>query len=264
MRNIFYVIFILYHIRIIIGLKIKVLNLSNERIPYQKAENWQKSLLNNQIDLQSDISNEIVGHVLLLQHNNVYTLGTAADKNSFLKSTIDTTSTTSSELDYEIFEIERGGQATYHGPGQLVMYPIIDLNNFQKDINIYLRGLEEITIQTLSDYNIQGKRKEGLTGVWVNNQKLCAIGIKIRRWVTMHGIALNVNPDMRYFNNIIPCGITDISLSVGAMATCRPDIYNKIEIHEVANKLRDNFAKYYQVQVDELMGGEALEYLNNI
>ena len=121
----------------------------------------------------------------MFYYYNIYTLGTAADKNSFLKSTIDTTSTTSSELDYEIFEIERGGQATYHGPGQLVMYPIIDLNNFQKDINIYLRGLEEITIQTLSDYNIQGKRKEGLTGVWVNNQQLCAIGIKIRRWVTI-------------------------------------------------------------------------------
>ena len=127
MRNIFYVIFILYHIRIIIGLKIKVLNLSNERIPYQKAENWQKSLLNNQIGLQSDITNDIVGHVILLQHDNVYTLGTATDENSFLKSSIDTTSTTASELDYEIFEIERGGQATYHGPGQIVMYPIIDM-----------------------------------------------------------------------------------------------------------------------------------------
>ncbi len=262
---IFLLIFILDYIDGVVGLKVKVLNLSDQRIPYQKAENWQKALLSNQIDLQAQISNEIVGHMLLLQHDNVYTLGTATDENSFLKSSsIETTSTTTSALDYDIFEIERGGQATYHGPGQIVMYPIIDLNKFQKDINIYLRGLEDITIQTLFDYNIPGKRRDGLTGVWVNNQKLCAIGIKLRRWVTMHGIALNVNPDMRYFDNIIPCGITDPTLSVGCMTTCRPDLHNKIEVHEVADKLRDNFAKHYNLQVEELKGSDALEYLHNV
>jgi len=253
----------------IVCLKVRVINLSGRQIPYKRAELWQKCLLQWQIDRQDPVGsyvntdeNKIIGHVILLQHDSVYTLGTASDKN-FMKTS---TSSTNLDLKYELFEIERGGQATYHGPGQIVMYPIIDLNCFEKDINVYLRGLEEITIQTLASYNIHGTRREGLTGVWVNDEKLCAIGIKLRRWVTMHGIALNVNPDMRFFDKIVPCGIVDQSLSVGSIAGCRPDLVeqNQISIEKVADKLRDKFTEHYQVQIEEVKGDEALKYLDNM
>ena len=243
-----------------IALLVKVLNLSNELIPYKTAWEWQKQLLDWQINAQdhdNTNNNTPVGHLVLLQHSPVYTLGTASEEGSgpFSKITAD-----GSVLEYELFEIERAGQATYHGPGQIVMYPILDLNYFEKDINTYLRGLEEVTVQTLNKYDIKGSRKEGLTGVWVDESKLCAIGIKLRRWVTMHGIALNVNPDMRYFNNIVPCGISDEALSVGMIAQWQPSI----TVPQVAEKLRDCFQDHYKVEIDEISGQKAIAYLNTV
>jgi len=125
---------------------------------------------------------------------------------------------------FETFKVDRAGQATYHGPGQLVLYPILDLHYFNRDINWFLRELEGVVIDTLDYFDIKGTRmkEDGLTGVWVEGEKISALGIKLRRWVTMHGISLNVCPDMRYFDNIIPCGISD--RGVASMNTWAKDI----------------------------------------
>jgi lipoyl(octanoyl) transferase len=176
--------------------KVRVFDLTDRLVPYKDAWEWQTALMNHQIELQSQNSAQTpVGHVIMLQHRSVYTLGTASEKGS---GPFSTTTKDGRLLEYDLFETERAGQATYHGPGQVVLYPILDLTQFERDINTYLRGLEEVTIDTLNAYGVEGTRKDGLTGVWVGPSKVAAIGIKLRRWVTMHGIALNVAPDMRY------------------------------------------------------------------
>ena len=152
--------------------------------------------MNHHIELQSLNEPVHCGTLLLLQHPSVYTFGTATEGNS---GPFDITTKEGDKLTYEVAYIERAGQATYHGPGQLVLYPIFDLNFFEKDINRYLRSLEQVVIDVCGDYNIPASRVDGLTGVWVKNDslKVAAIGIKLRRWVTMHGLSLNVDPDMR-------------------------------------------------------------------
>jgi lipoyl(octanoyl) transferase len=140
--------------------------------------------------------------LLLTEHENVYTLGKSTDDNHLLAS--------EEELKISgtnVFHIDRGGDITYHGPGQIVGYPILDLNNYFLDIHRYLRALEEVIIRALSTFGIIGERENHLTGVWVNGEKIAAIGVKVSRWVTMHGFALNVNTDLSKFDRIIPCGI---------------------------------------------------------
>ncbi len=145
----------------------------------------------------------LIGDVLLLtEHHHVYTLGKGGDENHLLASDDEL-----SREGIEVFRIDRGGDITYHGPGQVVGYPIIDLNSYSPDIHKYLRSLEEVLIQTLAGYGIDGVREEGMTGVWVKGEKVAAIGVKVSKWVTMHGFALNVNTDLQKFNRIIPCGI---------------------------------------------------------
>lgn len=141
--------------------------------------------------------------LLFVEHPHVYTLGKSGDSAHLLKGLAEL-----SEIDAEYIEIDRGGDITYHGPGQIVGYPILDLDRYFTDIHKYLRYLEEVIIRTLADYEIEAGRIEGLTGVWVGNQKICAMGIKCSRWITMHGFALNVNTDLSYFDHIVPCGIT--------------------------------------------------------
>ena len=143
---------------------------------------------------QADFSNEI----WLLEHPPIFTLGTAADKNHILEA-----------KDIPVVQSDRGGEVTYHGPGQLVVYPIIDLSNYKKSISWYMRAIEQVSIDTLSEYDIQAVRNLDLTGVWVEDEKIAAQGVKISRWVTMHGFSINVNTNLDHYNSIIPCGIFD-------------------------------------------------------
>ena len=140
--------------------------------------------------------------ILSTQHYPVYTLGKTGERDHLL---IDEKGLIKNKIDYH--EIDRGGDITYHGPGQLVVYPIFNLVNYYKDTHRFLRDLEESVILTLAYYNIEGFKDEEFTGVWVGEEKICAMGIKVSRWITMHGLALNVNNDLAYFNSIIPCGI---------------------------------------------------------
>ena len=154
-------------------------------------------------DFQKDFHKKVILGVqpdtlFFVEHEPVYTFGKNADKNHLLQS---------ADKDIKIFNVERGGDVTFHGPGQIVGYPIIDLNRYVKSVSWYMRTLEEVLIETLATYSIEAKTKEGLTGVWVGDEKIGAQGVRISRWVTMHGFALNVNTDLTYFDGIIPCGI---------------------------------------------------------
>jgi len=140
--------------------------------------------------------------LLFTEHEHVYTIGKGGDSNHLLTSEKDLI-----REDTDLFRIDRGGDITYHGPGQIVGYPIIDLNHYFLDIHRYLRSLEQAIILTLAEFEIEAGREEGMTGVWVAGEKIAAIGVRVRRWVTMHGFALNVNTDLTKFEKIIPCGI---------------------------------------------------------
>jgi len=142
--------------------------------------------------------------VLLLEHEPVYTIGRTPDKSSLLGA---------AHLPHPVFAINRGGQATYHGPGQLMGYPIVDLRRCGQDLHRYLRWLEQTLIEFLAGYEIEAKRREGLTGVWVGNRKIASIGVGVRYWITMHGFALNVCGDLAPFANIVPCGISDVTMT---------------------------------------------------
>lgn len=178
---------------------IRLIDLANHQIPYRIALNFQQKLQLHHIAQQTvddDTKDHCVGTVIILQHPSVYTLGSTTQPDS---GPFDLHNTGPDKLDYELIEVERAGMATYHGPGQLVIYPIIDLNYFGCDIHLYLRKLEEVVIVTCKEYGITTGRIPGLTGVWVgDNFKIAALGIKLRRWVTMHGLSVNVNPDLRY------------------------------------------------------------------
>lgn len=145
----------------------------------------------------------LLGDVLLLnEHEHVYTIGKGGNDDHLLASDEELTRT-----GVDVFHIDRGGDITYHGPGQLVGYPILDLNTYGTDIHRYLRNLEELLIRALKDFGIEGQREQGMTGVWVKGEKIAALGVKVSRWITMHGFALNVNVDLSKFDRIIPCGI---------------------------------------------------------
>lgn len=174
---------------------------------------------------------------LINEHDHVYTLGKGGDANHLL--------THDDELKNagaEFFKIDRGGDITYHGPGQIVGYPILNLERFKKDIHWYLRQLEEVIIRTLRRFDIKGSRSEGETGVWIGNEKIAAIGIKVSRWVTLHGFAFNVNPDLSYFGKIIPCGI--FHKGVTSMAEILKD---DITILQVVPVLIEEFESVFNV-----------------
>ncbi|MBO9998021.1 MAG: lipoyl(octanoyl) transferase LipB [Cyanobacteria bacterium SID2] len=178
-------------------------------IPYGAAWSWQQFLVE-----QRRHDPQLDDVLLLLEHPPVYTLGRGANP-EFLKFTPQTTG-------WEVHRIDRGGEVTYHCPGQLVGYPILNLNRHRPDLHWYLRQLEEVIIRVLAKYGVCGARIPGLTGVWVEGRKLAAIGIGVKRWITMHGFALNVCPDLTGFQYIVPCGISD--KSVGSLAPLRPDL----------------------------------------
>lgn len=176
----------------------QLLTINLGRTRYADAWELQKKIFSARLE------KKIPDVLLLTEHEPVFTLGKGADVNHLLASNEEL-----HEKKIDMFHIDRGGDVTFHGPGQIVGYPILDLNNYYCDIHRYLRDLEEVLIQTLSEYEVQATRSEGLTGVWVKNEKIAAIGVKVSRWVTMHGFALNVNTDLQYFERMIPCGIFD-------------------------------------------------------
>lgn len=168
-------------------------------MPYNLAWDYQKKLFTAKLE-----NPQLPDILLLVEHPAVYTLGRGATLNN-LKFNPDNSP-------YQLYRLERGGEVTYHCQGQIVGYPILNLHNYQTDLHWYLRQLEEVIIKLLAQYNLQGERIEGLTGVWVNDCKIAAIGIKVKRWITMHGFSLNVCCDLTGFENIIPCGIADKSV----------------------------------------------------
>lgn len=186
-------------------------------IDYQKAWDYQTELFNKILAVKSENRNlpdnqqlPTSNYLLFCEHPHVYTLGKSGDEKNLMTPLSDL-----SAIGASFFQINRGGDITYHGPGQLVVYPVIDLENFFTDIHQYMRLLEESVIATLKNLGIEAGRIKGLTGVWLDfmderkARKICALGVKTSRWVTMHGLALNVNTDLNYFNHIVPCGIAD-------------------------------------------------------
>ena len=176
--------------------RIKIIDLGF--LDYKNSWNYQKELQKKV--LIGDCSDSII----FVEHDSVYTFGKNSDKSNLL---------VSKDSKIKIYETERGGEITYHGPGQIVCYPILNLKNFKQSVAWYMRALEEVIIETLKLFNIKATRKDGLTGVWVKDEKIGAQGVRMTKWVTMHGFALNVNTDLRFFNDIIPCGIKDFGVT---------------------------------------------------
>jgi lipoyl(octanoyl) transferase len=199
-------------------------------VPYAVAWEWQKQWVRDAI-AQPDLPDRL----LLLEHPSVYTLGQGA--------TLDYLKFESDSPDYELHRTERGGEVTYHTPGQLVGYPILNLNFYQRDLHWYLRQLEAVLIQTLQVYGLVGERIPGLTGVWVEGYKVAAIGIKVSRWITMHGFALNICPDLSGFSHIVPCGIRD--RPVGCLAQFMPDL----QVATVQTTLEQCFAEVFGIHL---------------
>lgn len=194
-------------------------------VDYKKTWDFQKELLNERKN------NLIDDTLLLLEHPHTYTLGKTANKNNLIGSEDFLT-----KKSISIFEIDRGGDITYHGPGQLVGYPIINLTDWQQDTHKYLRALEEAIIKTIAEFGITGERNDKFTGVWINERKIAAIGIKVSRWITMHGFALNCNTDLSFYDGIIPCGIKD-----KAVTSIEKEIGQKISM----NDLKEKFVKHF-------------------
>ena len=198
-------------------------------IDYKEAWELQKEIFSQKLDGNSE------DFLLLLEHPNTYTLGKTADRLN-LKSSEDFLK----ENHISVYDIDRGGDITYHGPGQIVGYPIIDLNNWFTDAHKYLRALEEVIIKTCAEYDLNCERNPKYTGVWINDKKIAAIGIKISRWITMHGFAFNVNTDLNLFNGIVPCGIQDKEVT-----SLKNELKIDIDISEVKQKLLNDFVEIF-------------------
>ncbi|MFM7437988.1 MAG: lipoyl(octanoyl) transferase LipB [Snowella sp.] len=199
-------------------------------VPYTRAWEYQRSLVAQRLAEPT-----LADVLLLMEHPPTYTLGTGASL-EFLKFT-------PADSPWEVQRVERGGEVTYHCPGQLVGYPILNLRYYQQDLHWYLRQLEEILIRVLQRYGLAGTRLPGLTGVWLEGYKVGAIGIKVSRWLTMHGFALNVCPDLTGFQRIVPCGIAD--KPVGSLAQFLPEI----QLEQVRQKVAEEFAEVFQVRL---------------
>lgn len=215
---------------------------------YKACWDYQEVLFNeivaqkiNNRNLSETEQHPTKNYLLLVEHPHVYTLGKSGNENNLLVNEFQL-----KEKEATYYKINRGGDITYHGPGQLVVYPILDLDNFFTDIHKYLRLLEEAVILTLNEYSIIGERSEGETGVWIEPKelnkarKICAMGVKCSRWVTMHGLALNVNANLSYFNNIVPCGIVNKSVT-----SIQNELGNEQNITSVKNKIKKHFANLF-------------------
>ncbi|MGB3788187.1 MAG: lipoyl(octanoyl) transferase LipB [Phormidesmis sp.] len=227
-------------------------------VPYRLAWRWQQQLVDRYKSRYEKSSSQegrsqagryksvdscsIRDTLILLQHPPVYTLGQSADL-KFLK--FDPESE-----DYELHRVERGGEVTYHAPGQVVGYPILNLREHRVDLHWYLRRLEDVIVLTLAEYGLRGDRIEGMTGVWVDGYKVAAIGIKVSRWITMHGFALNVCPDMSGFGRIVPCGLE--GKSVGAIAQFIPTI----SLSKVQQTLIEQFEQVFELTLQPVSMSE--------
>lgn len=204
---------------------------------YLLQQNLLKQIANNQRE----------SALLLLEHPHVYTIGRRGNRNQVRLSSIDL-----KKMGITLYDANRGGQVTYHGPGQLVVYPIVDLRSWGGPLK-YVRALEQVIIRTLADHGIDGQLKDGLTGVWVNNRKIAAIGVKITNGIAHHGLSLNVAPHLRYYEHIISCGIEDCeSTSIASLSQCTPDI------EAVAYTLQFHFGKLMGYRMVEVSSHELI------
>ncbi|MBI6121224.1 lipoyl(octanoyl) transferase LipB [Salegentibacter maritimus] len=216
---------------------------------YKETWDYQEKLFKEILDLKiknrrQNLNEKTPNYLLMVEHPHVYTLGKSGDIKNLLISEAELEKKQAS-----YYKINRGGDITYHGPGQLVGYPILDLDNFFTDIHKYLRFLEETIIRTLAEYGLKAERSNGETGVWLDvgtpfARKICAMGVRASRWVTMHGFALNVNADLGYFDHIIPCGIegkavTSLNVELGK---------KEISLGEVQEKVLKHFAELFEAQ----------------
>ncbi len=210
--------------------------------PYAEVWDYQESLLQANVALkQQGRGAETRHHLLFVTHPSVYTLGKSGDPQHVLISAEERLARS-----IEFFHTNRGGDITYHGPGQWVVYPILDLEKFECDIGKYLRGLEEVIIGLLAEYGLKGERSAGETGVWLDPavpgkaRKICAIGVRCSRWISMHGLALNVNTDLGYFQHIVPCGIPDKQVT-----SLERELGRTLQMEEVKQKLLFQFARVF-------------------
>ena len=218
-------------------------------IDYKECWDYQEELFAKILEVKSSnrkLSRNIAtqNYLIFCEHPHVYTLGKSGNRNNLL---VDENYLKIRGASF--YKINRGGDITYHGPGQVVGYPILDLENFFTDIHKYLRFLEESIILTLKEYGLNPERSKGETGVWLevgtpNARKICAFGVKSSRWVTMHGFALNVNCDLSYFGNIVPCGISDKSVT-----SLQKELGKEVDICRVKNKIKYNLIKLFKMRI---------------
>jgi lipoyl(octanoyl) transferase len=218
-------------------------------LDYQQAWDRQEQVFSETVQAKTQNRNNnttdpVKNHLIFVEHPHVYTLGKSGKPENLL---LDEAGLKRKNASY--YKINRGGDITYHGPGQLVGYPILDLDNFFTDIHLYLRTLEEAVISTLADYGIKGGRYEGYTGVWLDAdneraRKICAMGVRCSRWVTMHGLAFNVNTDLSYFKNIVPCGIDDKDVT-----SMERELRFKLDMDEVKQKLKAHIAQLFEMEI---------------
>ena len=223
-------------------------------IDYQQAWDYQEELFSDTIQIkienrkrEEDAQEATPNYLLFCQHPHVYTLGKSGHQENLLLGPQQL-----QEKEAAFYKINRGGDITYHGPGQLVAYPILDLDNFFTDIHRYLRYLEEAVILTLADFGLEAGRIEGLTGVWLDHiqqkhpRKICAMGVKSSRWVTMHGLALNVNTNLQYFDYIVPCGISD-----KAVTSMQQELGASQDMHMVETQLCAHLTNLFGMELQE-------------
>ena len=219
---------------------------------YKACWDFQENLFNETIaqkianrNIEAEQQIETKNHLLFVEHPHVYTLGKSGDASHLL---INDNQLQEKQATY--YKINRGGDITYHGPGQLVGYPILDLDHFFTDIHKYLRLLEETIILTLDEYGIKAGRSKGETGVWLDEdnifkaRKICAMGVRCSRWVTMHGWGFNVNSNLDYFSNIVPCGIQD-----KAVTSLNKELGHDVDMNEIKEKLKKHFSSLFECEI---------------
>lgn len=222
------------------------------KMEYQEAWDYQERILKENVQIKSNNrKNESVAggdqestshYLLFVEHPPVYTLGKSGNKDNVLLNDEQL-----KEKEIQFFNTNRGGDITFHGPDQIVGYPLLDLEKYYTDIGRYLRNLEEVIILTLNDYGIIGERSSGETGVWIDTtivgkeRKICAIGVRCSRWITMHGFAFNVNTDLSYFNHIIPCGINNKQVT-----SLEKELGHQLDLADVKEKVKVNFEKVFE------------------
>lgn len=219
-------------------------------VPYKEAWDFQEAQLKTLVEQKIQASAHgkepvTTNHLYFCEHPHVYTLGKSGKENNLL-----ITDERRHKINADYFQSNRGGDITYHGPGQLVAYPIFDLEHFFTDIHLYMRSLEEVVIQTCATFGVHAGRSKGFTGVWLdvegeNPRKICAMGVRTSRWVTMHGLALNVNTDLTYFGHIVPCGIEDKQVT-----SLHKELGQEVDLGLVKSVMREKFIEVFKAQLE--------------